>query len=94
SMAGISGQLLTKQYFTNVMLDFKHETSLPVQAIPQALLASYQQDEPHEEPLPHDCWEIQQQGHNILVSTESSQYYPLYRSLYTVKWRHMGEDGQ
>ncbi|PSN46646.1 hypothetical protein C0J52_07086 [Blattella germanica] len=67
-MANLSGQLLTKQYFTNVMMDFKHETTLPAQAIPQALIASmtnhHQQDEPYEEPLPHDCWDVRKQGHN------------------------------
>jgi hypothetical protein len=61
-MMGISGQFLTKQYFTNVMLDLKHESVSPVQSLPQAQLASL--NCPSDQPLPHDCWEVQQQGHN------------------------------
>jgi hypothetical protein len=62
NMMGLSGHLLTKQYFTNVMLDFKHESVPPVKALPQTLLASL--NNPTDQSLPHDCWEVQQQGHN------------------------------
>jgi len=59
---GLSGQLLTKQYFTNVMLDFKHESVSPVKILPQTLLAPL--TNLSDKPLPHDCWELKQQGHN------------------------------
>lgn len=62
-MMGISGQFLTKQYFTNAMLDLKHESISPVKVLPQAQLASV--NCPSDQALPRDCWEVQQQGHNI-----------------------------
>ncbi|XP_069698247.1 angiopoietin-related protein 1-like [Periplaneta americana] len=66
NMFGRSTQYLTKQYFTEVMLDHKHETVSPVQALPLNLLASL--DKPShdlcEDSLPHDCLEVQKQGHN------------------------------
>lgn len=61
-MMGLSGQLLTKKHFTNVMLDFKHESATPVQALPQALPASL--NNPSDQSLPQDCWEVQKLGHN------------------------------
>jgi len=57
-MMGLSGQLLTKQHFTNVMLDFKHGSASPVQALPASL------NNPSDQYLPQDCWEVQQLGHN------------------------------
>ena len=61
-MLGLSGQLLTKKHFTNVMLDFKHKSASPVRALPEALPASL--NNPSDQYLPQDCWEVQQLGHN------------------------------
>jgi hypothetical protein len=61
-MMGLSGHLLTKQHFTNVMLDFKHASASPVRALPQALPTSV--NNPQDQSLPQDCWDVQELGHN------------------------------